>query len=608
MALTATRPTSQANPSTKRPAGARALDRRIVTYSRSAQRSLYGAVLANFLGTALVIIQAILLSQVIAGVFLEGQRLADVSGLLLGILALALVRAGLVWRGEVAAQRAGAQLKTALLSDLLAHFDRSGPLRLQRQQSGELVSIATAGLDDIGEFVRVYQPLRVLAVLVPAMVVLVVLVLDPLSAAVLLATGPVLVLLLALIGSRTKDIAERRLNELTWLSAYFLDLLHGLPTLKMFGRSGEQVETTTLMSRQFGATSLHVLRTAFETSFVLELSATVATAMVAVETGLRLAHGSMAFETALAVLLVTPEFFLPLRQLSARYHAGAAGKAAAEKVFALLDTDVPDESVPAVAQVRPSSLGRGIVRLEGGIRFSSVTIRYSDERMPALHDACFTLRPGTTTALVGATGAGKSTVSNLLLRFVDPEEGSVYVDGVDLTSIDKAAWRELVAWVPQHVHVFAGTIAANIRLGEPEASMDEVVAAAEAAGAHAFIAKLPDGYETALHEHGANLSGGQRQRLGIARAFLKDAPLLILDEPTSHLDTRTETELLASIQRLAANRTTLLISHRIDLVRSADAIIVLDRGEVAAVGTHDELVACSLFYERFALSGAEGTA
>jgi ATP-binding cassette subfamily C protein CydD len=317
---------------------------------------------------------------------------------------------------------------------------------------------------------------------------------------------------------------------------------------------------------------MDVLRTAFQTTLVLEWGATAATALVAIETSVRLMAGGLTFERALAVLLLTPEFFLPLRRLSAEYHVGRSAAAAAERVYAVLDTParihVP---VPGAARPLPARLD---------VRFDDVVVTYDDGSRTALAGCSLQIPQGRTVALVGPTGAGKTTVANVLLRFVDPEHGRVTVGGVALSELDPAQWRTRVAWVPQQASLFHGSVADNLRLARPDASDDDMVAAATAANAHGFVTALPDGYATPVGEGGARLSGGERQRLALARAFLKDAPFVILDEPTSHLDRESETLVLEAASRLMRGRTVLVIAHRPEPVAGADMVVTLRAGRV----------------------------
>jgi ABC-type transport system involved in cytochrome bd biosynthesis fused ATPase/permease subunit len=379
------------------------------------------------------------------------------------------------------------------------------------------------------------------------------------------------------------------------MSAFFLDMVQGLATLKMFGRSREQVRNIRQISRLHGNATLDVLRTAFQTTLVLEWSATIATALVAVEISLRLMAGQLPFERALAVLVITPEFFSPFRQLAVKYHAGAAGKAAATRIFAILDTPPPQPD--RLAQARRSN-----VPSRSDICFEHVRVSYDNGQRPALRDLSLCIPHGRMVALVGPTGAGKTTVASLLLRFVEPDGGSITIDGTPLNALDPAAWRSQVAWVPQHPYLFHGTIAANIRMARPDASRQEIVAAATAAHAHDFIARMPEGYETPIGEKGIRLSGGERQRLAIARAFLKDAPLLVLDEATSHLDSESEAMVQEALHRLLRGRTVLIVAHRLKLVYTADLVVVMRQGRVVETGTHQALLATGGEYRHLVAS------
>jgi ABC-type multidrug transport system fused ATPase/permease subunit len=305
------------------------------------------------------------------------------------------------------------------------------------------------------------------------------------------------------------------------------------------------------------------------------------------------------------VLLLTPEFFLPLRQLAIKYHAGAAGKAAQERIGALLAGEDAEAERQEVASERPPA-----PMAAGDLVFEAVSCAYpaagpqSEARAAALDGVSFVLPRGKVTALVGPSGAGKTTVANLLLRFLEPCGGRILAGGQALAAVDSAAWREQVAWVPQQPHIFSGTAAENIALGRPQARRDEVVAAAKAAHAHEFITALPQGYDTPLGEQGVRLSGGQRQRLAIARAFLKDAPFVILDEASASLDVESERLVEDALVRLLAGRTVLVIAHRLHLAAAADQVLVLQEGRLVEQGSHQGLLARDTLYRRLAASNA----
>jgi ATP-binding cassette subfamily C protein CydD len=575
---------------------------RLLALEPSARSRLRAATACGFVAAVLAVPFAFLLAATVARVFLGAADLAAVAPFLVAIALLAVSRAAFIWAAEVLGQRASSSLRGTVRDALTDRLQRLGPTFASGERTGELVSVLTAGLEAIDAWVVTFQPARTLAILVPVLVVLIVAVVDPLSAVVLVVTGPVLVLLLALIGGRAKQLTERRFLELRWMSAFFADMLRGIPTLKMFGRSTEQVENVAAIGRTYGDTTMEVLRTAFQTALVLEWGGAVATALVAVEVSLRLMAGQMPFEPALAVLILAPEFFLPLRQLAIRFHVGAAGDAAATRMLAILDAPAAGDDAPTAGDdaTAPAPVSPPAIRLEG------VHVAYEHGRRPALRGLDLEVPAGRTIALVGETGAGKSTVASLLLRFLESDAGAVTVDGVPLASIGVDAWRRSIAWVPQAPYLFAGTVAENVRLARPGATDAEVEAAARDAGAHGFVRALPLGYATPLGEDGARLSGGEQQRIALARAFLRDAPFVILDEVTSHLDPVSEGAIVRAVARLARRRTVLVISHRLRLAATADTVVVLAGGRAVEAGPPAQLLARDGPYRRLVAIEAEG--
>jgi ATP-binding cassette, subfamily C, bacterial CydD len=506
-------------------------------------------------------------------VFLHGAALAAVTAPLAAMAGLVLVRSALLWASEVVAQRGANGIERSLRERVMAKLFALGPAHARGERAGELVHTAVGTGEALSEYVVGYRRARFLAGIVPALAGIVVVAVDPVAALILVFAFPVLVLLLALIGGRVRDAAERRERELAWLGAHFLDVIRGLPTLKMFGRSAEQAGTIEAVGERFGATTMDVLRTAFQASLVLEWGAVGATALVAIEASARLMSGALPFEHALAALLLAPELFLPLRRYSAEYHAGQEGRAALARIYAVLDAP----SSPGTRRRRP-------VPERFDLRFEGVHVAYDAGSRPALRGFTLTVPHGATLALMGATGAGKSTVAAVLLRFVEPDSGAVFVGSVPLNAVDPVRWRTRVAYVPQHPSLFHGTIADNIRLGRPDAADDEVIAAARGAQAHHFVSALPAGYATRVGERGARLSGGERQRVALARALLRDAPLLVLDEATSHLDAESEELVLGELSRLRRGRTVIVITHRSDVARDADLVATLRAGRVVEVG------------------------
>ncbi|WP_055568267.1 thiol reductant ABC exporter subunit CydC, partial [Streptomyces atriruber] len=448
---------------------------------------------------------------------------------------------------------------------LLSLLERAGehePGWLTSQRTGSLVSLATRGVDALDDYFSRYLPQLGLAVVVPVAVLARIVTEDWVSAAIIVVTLPLIPVFMILIGWATQNRMDRQWRLLSRLSGHFLDVVAGLPTLKVFGRAKAQAESIRKITGEYRQATMRTLRIAFLSSFALELLATISVALVAVTIGMRLVHGEMELYDGLVVLVLAPEAYLPLRQVGAQYHAAAEGLSAAEEIFEVLETPVPDAGTGAA----PS----GVLSVEG------VTVRYPGRSADAVSGASFEVAPGETVALVGPSGAGKSTLLSVVLGFVRPAEGRVCVGGVDLAEVSPERWRERIAWVPQRPHLFAGTIAENVRLARPEADDAQVRDALRDAGALEFVDALSAGAETLLGEDGTGLSAGQRQRLALARAFLADRPVVLLDEPTAALDGGTEAGVVEAVRRLAVGRTVLLVVHRPALLAVADRVVRLD--------------------------------
>jgi ATP-binding cassette, subfamily C, bacterial CydD len=503
------------------------------------------ATIATLMGV-FVVVQAATLTQVINDVFLARQTLPSVAPVLIILLVAFVGRALLSWGNAHVAAQAAATVKSSLRERLIAQLQALGPLYIKGERSGELAATIVEGVEAVDAFFSQMLPQVCLAVLIPVIIGLVVFVIDPLSGLILLITTPILLFFMYLIGTLTRAYTKKQWALLSRMSAHFLDVLQGLTTLKLFGRSHVQEETIGRVSDSFRETTMHVLRVAFLSSLVLQMGATLSTALVAVEIGLRLLYAHISFSPAFFVLLLTPDFYLPLRTLGAKFHASMSGSAAAERIYEILDLSVPVESTASSgSQQGKHALPEKApeIHFYAGhtqpISLRNVTYSYSDkesEAHPALHDVSFTIEPGQKVALVGPSGAGKSTIAHLLLRFIEAQSGMILVGEIPLSAIPVPVWRKQVAWISQRPYLFNASIADNIRLGRADATMAEVVEAAQQACIHDFIAALPHGYDTMIGERGARLSGGQAQRLAVARAILKDAPLLILDEATAHLD------------------------------------------------------------------------
>jgi ATP-binding cassette subfamily C protein CydD len=492
---------------------------------------------------------------------------------LAGFVAAVAARAALFWGQGVLAARAAATAKARLRADLLGAVGRRGPGWLAGQRAGALATLVGRGLDALDAYFTGYLPQLVLAVTVPLAVLTRMFSADWRSAAIVAVTLPLIPIFAALLGWQAEAATQRQWRRLTRLGGHFLDMVAGLPTLRAFGRARGQVETVRRMADGHRVATMRTLRIAFLSSLVLELVATLSIALVAVPLGIRLLGGGIGLETALLVLLLAPEAYLPLRAAGARFHASMEGLTALDEAFTLLGEGRPAGGAVAADRV-PDPAREEIV-------FDRVTVAY--ERTTALVDASLTVRPGERVALIGPSGAGKSTLLGLLLGFVTPTAGRLLVGGVDLARIDLDAWRRRIAWVPQRAHLFADTVAGNIRLGAPDATAEAVRAALDAAALTDVVAALPDQLDTRLGERGYGLSSGQRQRIALARAFLRDAPLLLLDEPTARLDGASEAAVLAASRRLASGRTALMVAHRPALLAAADRIVRVVDGRLSVL-------------------------
>ncbi|GAA1380122.1 hypothetical protein GCM10009613_03940 [Pseudonocardia kongjuensis] len=570
------------------------VDPRLLRSASAVRLHLLVAAGCGVAATALILAQAWLVSRVIAGATpqwgLDGSPIGPGSGLdtlfwlVVAVAGIAVARALLAYGAEAAALRSAARAKSQLRMQLVRRLAAAGPD--PGRSTGTTVTLATRGLDALDDYFARYLPQLVLAVLVPVAVLVVVADADWISAVVIGVTLPLIPIFMALVGMHTRARTERQWRMLSRLGGHFLDVVQGLPTLALFRRAGivaEKVRDTTDEHRH---ATMGTLRVAFLSAFVLELLATLAVALVAVEVGLRLLYGNLDYATALFVLILAPEAYLPLREVGARFHASMEGVAAARQVFDELDrpaggpaggTGTPPPAAPA---------GRGLAVHDLRVRYPGPDGGPGGPGgTDALSGLSLTVRPGESVLLRGPSGSGKSTLLGVLLGFVAPAAGTVRIDGpgdgpgdgTPLAGLDLDAWRRTVAWVPQQPHLFAGSVADNVRLGEPDAPDAAVHAAARRAGLDAVVARLPQGWDTPLGEGGARLSSGERQRVALARAFLRDAPLVLLDEPTAHLDPDSAEAVRAAAAELLRGRTAIVVAHDAGWTEHTDRTVRIDR-------------------------------
>jgi thiol reductant ABC exporter CydD subunit len=521
----------------------RPLDPRLLRHARRSRAWIAAVAGLGAVTAVLLIVQAQLLAGAIAGVF--AHHTLVLRPLLLALGAVIAGRAATAWATELAAYRASSSVKSSLRHGLLASATRH-----RSAGTASLTALATTGLDSLDGYFGRYLPQLVLSVAVPLAVLARVVLADWLSGAIIAVTLPLIPLFGALVGMTTGAQARQRWDALTVLSHHFLDMVTGLPTLKVFGRP--QTASVAKVTHDYRRATTSALRLAFLSSFVLELIGTLSVALVAVNIGLRLVYGHLDLRTGLLVLILAPEAYLPLRAAAAQFHAVADGLAAADRALTMIEA--------SSGHIAPET-GHD----HGEVRVERVSVAHPERARPAPDGISLTLTPGKVTALTGPSGSGKSTLIDVLLGFAAPTSGS----------ISPQPDRTRIAWVPQRPYLFAGTVAANIRLGRPAASDAEVTAAAR----RAALDDLPPG--RAVTERGTNLSEGQRRRVAIARALLAGREILLLDEPTAGLDHAAEQRVLRTLRAEAAcGRTVLIAAHHPAVLDAADEIVDLTGARV----------------------------
>jgi ATP-binding cassette, subfamily C, bacterial CydD len=551
----------------------RPLDPRLLRRTTAARRLLALDAALGIATIAPIIAQATLLAHVVARAF-DG---ASLSALRVEVVLLVLVFAArglLAWWMEVAGRRAASSVLSQLRLELAARRLRGHPAAEDGVQSGEIAAAAVQGVDALEAYFARYLPQVVLACVLPPAIIGWVASIDLLSALIMLLTLPLVPVFMWLIGRYTEQRTLERWDALRSLSGHFLDVVRGLPTLRAFNRAAAEADSIGEVSERYRKATMGTLRVSFLSGSVLELAATLGVALVAVTIGVRLVGGAVGLQAGLTVLVLAPELYLPFRRLGAEYHASADGLAVAGRMFALLDAPPGVEGGGFAIPHTPAALP---------VRFEAVSFSYPTRPGAVIDGLDLELAPGETVALVGESGSGKSTIAALLLRLLEPTGGRITVGGLDLAVCSTDAWWRLVAWLPQRPSLVRGSVTENIALGDPDASDARVREAARLAGADDFIEALPAGYETVIGDGGRPLTPGERRRIGLARAFVRDAALVILDEPTADLDPENVERVAEAVERLREGRMVLLIAHRPELVGRADRVVRLVQGAMVPV-------------------------
>jgi ATP-binding cassette subfamily C protein CydD len=543
--------------------------------ARSEKAWTWTSVLAGVGIGLMLIVQAHLLATLISDtLFAESARIAW--PLIGGLVAALLIRVLLGVLREWAGQQSSNRVRRRLRAELLRRLTALGPAYAGEQRSGELGTELLEQVEALDGFFARYLPQMALAAMLPLVILAFVFPVNWAAGLIFLLTAPLVPLFMALVGTRAAEANRRNFAALSQLSAHFLDVVQGIVTLKLFDRSRGQAAVIERGADEFRQRTMQVLRLAFLSSAVLEFFASISIAVVAVYLGFSfLGHLDFGYWESpvnlyqgLFILLLAPEFYLPLRELGTHYHAKQEAVAAADRLRVLLDE----------APVAIDTQGQGV---EGRVREVSIVaaeLKYPGKTVPVFTDLNLTLEPGRMVALIGPSGAGKSSLLQALLGFRRLDKGEVRVNGVDINTLGLESWLKHVAWVSQHTSLFPGSLRDNLLLADPDADDHRLYVALEQANALEFVQRLPEGLDSVVGERGVGLSGGQIQRLALARAFLKDAPVLLLDEPTANLDRESELLVLSSLRRLCEGRMVLMLTHRRRSMLEADEVWQLDHG------------------------------
>lgn len=569
----------------------RRLERWLRAGAKPGREKLRLAIGMGALSGVLLVPQSWLLARIVDGaLFPKGTSYWPE---LWGLLAIFIIRAILGVAGERFSFAAATQATDHLRNTLNTKLTSLGSHFINSTRGGALSSMLIDGPEKLEPFTRAYLPQAAIAVFLPAAMLIAAFPADWVSGLIMLLSAPLIPLFMIIVGKGAAALNRKQWRRLARLSAHLFDVIDGLPTLKLFTISRLQTRIVAQMSEEYRQSVMAVLRVAFLSALVLEFIATLSIAMIAVYIGFRLYYGDMNFLPGFFVLLLAPEFYRPLREMGTQYHVRMDAIAAAESIAAFLDTPEPEVLT-------------GIALPDHEIRkfaLKNVSFNYEPERT-VLHNISLTLTRGERVALIGPSGGGKTSVARLLLGLDKPQTGAVLLDNVELQTYDRDEWFARIAWLPQSPTIFHGSIADNLRLAYPQATLAEMQEAAELAGAAAFISRLPQRYDTMIGEHGEGLSGGQIRRLALARAILKPADLLILDEPDASLDKVSAAHIASSLKKLAKTRAILIIAHRLENVMDADKIMVLEAGKIIESGAPAALQAMGGAYAK-ALVSAE---
>jgi ATP-binding cassette subfamily C protein CydD len=536
------------------------------------------SVITGVAAGSLVALQSWYLSSAIDGLFLKRLGISESLPMLQAVFWLILIRAVFTFLTNWLSGRLAESVKLQLRKMLLEKVGRLGPAWVKRQKSGEITTTFLQGTESLENYYSLFLPQVIQTVIIPLIILIIVFPVDALTGVVFVVTAPLIPIFMILIGRLAENITGRQWQQLHRMGDFLLDSIKGLKTLLLLGRNDQRLDEIKKVSENYRVKTLNVLKITFLSAFTLEMVATIATALVAVQIGLRLLYGNLDFKESFFILLLAPEFYLPMRNLSMRYHSAMTGIEAANSIFSILDSpETASGHYQLISFVDRDPKGQKIV-------FQKLSYRYPESNQDVLSQFSFIFLPGRHYAICGPNGAGKSTILNLLLRFIRPDSGSIIVGTNDISLWSSSDWRRHISYINQKPSLFNTTLLENVRLFDPTYSEDQVLNALERASLDKLVRSLPEGLHTQMMELGARFSAGERQRLAIARAFLKNAAIVLMDEPTSHLDAELNEEMLGSIDLLISGRTSITVAHHLPLIKMADEILYMSQGKLIKSG------------------------
>jgi ATP-binding cassette subfamily C protein CydD len=569
------------------------MDKALFSY-KGIKPVLAGLAILTAIHGATIIIQAYFLADAISSLF-GGDSFANVfKKLIIFFLALVVRQLLTVWKRNIAYHFA-AKTSKELRESLLQKLFQLGPRFVKEEGSGQTITLVMEGMMKFRRYLEIILPKSMNSTIIPSMICIFIFFVNIRSAVILALAVPILIVFMILLGLAAKRKADRQYKSYQMLSNHFVDSLRGLETLKYLGLSRQHINKIILVSERYRRATMGTLRIAFLSSFALDFFTMLSIATVAVFLGIDLINGKMGLRPALTILILAPEYFLPIREIGADYHATLDGKEAGKKIQEILDKE----------SLQPKQDPIPLWKSTSTFSVNGVSVHFPDSGRPALQDIQFSVSGSKKIGIIGASGAGKSTLIDVLSGFLTPTSGEFQINGRKLTTLSQLNWQSQITYIPQHPYIFHDTVLNNIRFYDPEATVKEVEKAAERAGLTEMIQSLPQGFETIIGEGGRSLSGGQEQRIALARAFLSNRPIIMLDEPTAHLDIETEYELKETMLQLFKGKLVFFATHRLHWMLDMDQIIVLDQGKIVEIGTHEQLIRQNSTYYQLVITQME---